>query len=308
APSNPTLTVGGTQQFTATGTYSDGSRKEVTTQVAWASSAPNVTVISPSGLATAEAPGTATISATVGSVAGSTRLTVVSGPLTITTATLPAATAGVAYTATLAATGGTPPYTWSIASGALPPGLTLTAATGGIAGMPTTTGTGSFTIKVTAGSQSVTKALGITVNPATTMIWPSNPTPAIVDGGDPNAVELGVKFQSDVAGSITGLRFYKAATNTGTHVGNLWSSTGQSLGTVTFRGETASGWQQASFASPVAIQANTVYVASYFAPNGHYSATRDYFATQGVDTPPLHALANGVAGGNGVYAYGATSS
>src|SRR5262249_33480512 len=94
APSNPTLTVGGTQQFTATGTYSDGSRKEVTTQVAWASSAPNVTVISPSGLATAEAPGTATISATVGSVAGSTGLTVVAGPPTITTPAPPAAAAG----------------------------------------------------------------------------------------------------------------------------------------------------------------------------------------------------------------------
>src|SRR5262249_39156139 len=158
-PSNPTLTVGGTQQFTATGTYSDGSRKEVTTQVAWASSAPNVTVISPSGLATAEAPGTATISATVGSVAGSTGLTVGAGPLTITTATLPAATAGVAYAATLGATGGTPPYTWSIASGALPAGLTLTAATGTIAGTPTATGTASFTVKVTAGSQSVTHAL-----------------------------------------------------------------------------------------------------------------------------------------------------
>ena len=49
-------------------------------------------------------------------------------------------------------------------------------------------------------------------------------------------------------------------------------------------------------------------MASYFAPNGHYSGNLDYFATQGVDTPPLHALANGVSGGNGVYAYGATST
>jgi hypothetical protein len=53
---------------------------------------------------------------------------------------------------------------------------------------------------------------------------------------------------------------------------------------------------------------NVAYVASYFAPNGHYSATLDYFATQGVDTPPLHALADGVSNGNGVYAYGATTS
>ncbi len=63
-----------------------------------------------------------------------------------------------------------------------------------------------------------------------------------------------------------------------------------------------------NFASPVAIQANTVYVASYFAPNGHYSGNLDYFATQGVDTPPLHALMTGVSGANGVFAYGATST
>src|SRR5262249_35272144 len=124
----------------------------------------------------------------------------------------------------------------------------------------------------------------------------------------PGAVTLGVKFQSDVAGSITGLRFYKAATNTGTHVGTLWSSTGQSLATVAFTGETASGWQQMSFPTPVAIQANTTYVASYFAPNGHYSGDPNYFATQGIDTQPLHAPSTGVAGGNGVYAYGAASS
>ena len=75
-----------------------------------------------------------------------------------------------------------------------------------------------------------------------------------------------------------------------------------------FTGETGSGWQQATFATPVAIQANTVYVASYFAPNGHYSGNLSYFATQGFDTPPLHALATGIAGGNGVFGYGAAGT
>src|SRR5262245_8012090 len=306
-PSNPSVTVGSTQQFTATGTYSDGSTQNVTSQVTWASSNTAAATINSSGLATAVAAGTTTISATLGSVHGSTGLTVTQSPLTITTSALPGATAGVAYSATLTATGGTPPYTWSIASGTLPAGLTLTSG-GVISGTPTATGTSSFTVKVTAGAQNVTKALAITPNPAMAMIWPTKPPPAIVDGGDPAAVALGVKFQSDVPGLITGLRFYKAAANTGSHVGILWSSTGQSLGTVTFTGETASGWQQATFASPVAIQANTVYVASYFAPNGHYSGNLNYFATQSTDTPPLHALATGPAGGNGVYGYGAAGT
>ena len=104
-------------------------------------------------------------------------------------------------------------------------------------------------------------------------IWPSTRDARRVDDGGPDsAVELGVKFKSDVAGTITGIRFYKAAANTGTHVGNLWTSNGTLLATATFTNETASGWQQVLFATPVAIASNTVYVASYHANNGHYSA------------------------------------
>ena len=61
------------------------------------------------------------------------------------------------------------------------------------------------------------------------------------------------------------------------------------------------------FPTPVAIAANTTYVISYLAPNGHYSGPDDYFATAGVDNPPLHALRNGVDGPNGVYMYSAAS-
>ena len=57
-------------------------------------------------------------------------------------------------------------------------------------------------------------------------------------------VEVGMKFRSDEDGYITALRFYKQANNTGTHVGHLWSGTGQLLAAATFTGETASGWQQ----------------------------------------------------------------
>ena len=60
-------------------------------------------------------------------------------------------------------------------------------------------------------------------------IWPGSTTPAVAAAtNDSGAVELGVKFRANVDGSITGIRFYKGATNTGTHVGSLWSSTGTS--------------------------------------------------------------------------------
>ena len=125
--------------------------------------------------------------------------------------------------------------------------------------------------------------------------------PAATD--DPNAVELGMKFQASVAGSITGIRFYKGATNTGTHVGRLWTSTGTVLGSVTFANETISGWQQATLGTPIQIQANTAYVVSYHTTTGNYAYDAPYF-TAGVVNGPLSALADGTAGGNGVYLYG----
>ena len=102
------------------------------------------------------------------------------------------------------------------------------------------------------------------------------------------------------------MRFYKGATNTGTHVGNLWSSSGKLLGSVTFTNETSSGWQQATFATPIAISAKTTYVVSYHTNTGYYASTSPGLAAA-VNTPPLHALASGAAGGNGVYIYKSTS-
>src|SRR5207302_8669396 len=88
-------------------------------------------------------------------------------------------------------------------------------------------------------------------------IWPSTASPVTPAANDSAAVEVGVKFKSDVGGTITGIRFYKGPGNTGTHVGTLWSSTGTKLASATFSGETASGWQQVNFSTPVTITANT---------------------------------------------------
>ncbi len=115
---------------------------------------------------------------------------------------------------------------------------------------------------------------------------------------------MGVKVRSDVAGYVTGVRFYKTSGNTGTHTGSLWSKSGQLLAKATFTNETASGWQQVTFSKPVLITANTTYVASYHTNTGHYAYTHSFFAKSGVSNGPLHLLQNGVDGGNGVYVYG----
>ena len=135
-------------------------------------------------------------------------------------------------------------------------------------------------------------------------IFRSTDVPATPSANDPSAVEVGARFRADANGTITGVRFYKGAGNSGTHIGNLWSNTGTKLATVTFTGESASGWQQANFASPVNVTAGQTYVISYYAPNGRYSVTSGGF-NAAVDNAPLHGLANGTDGANGVYRYGA---
>lgn len=173
---------------------------------------------------------------------------------------------------------------------------------------------GNFTLKSRAVDDSgnlepsAASASVVTVNPPDCPCggWSATSTPGQVDSGDSTAGEFGVRFRADFDGFITGIRFYKGSKNTGTHIGNLWSNTGTLLGRAVFSNETASGWQQVSFASPIPVTANTTYVASYFAPVGHYSVTTSYFGSES-DSPPLHFLQDGIDGANGVFSYSSTS-
>ena len=77
------------------------------------------------------------------------------------------------------------------------------------------------------------------------------------------------------------------------------------LATATFTDETASGWQQVLFSTPVAITAGITYVASYHSSSGDYAVTNAYF-TQPMVNSSLRALANGEDGPNGLSLYTAT--
>jgi hypothetical protein len=77
-------------------------------------------------------------------------------PLAITTTSLPGGMTGQSYSAQLAASGGASPYTWTVSTGALPPGLTLNNQTGAITGIPTQAGNFSFTVQVADSQQNVT--------------------------------------------------------------------------------------------------------------------------------------------------------
>lgn len=113
---------------------------------------------------------------------------VIAEPLTITTPTIPASVQGHPYSASLAATGGIPPYTWSVSFGSLPPGLTLAAGTGEIGGTPSAAGTFSFTIKVTdSQNNTATRAFNLTLAPALSIEGAVLPTALV---GTPYSHEL----------------------------------------------------------------------------------------------------------------------
>ena len=113
-------------------------------------------------------------------------------PLVITTTSLASATVGVAYSATLVATGGTAPYSWAITSGALPSGLSLSLS-GSITGTPSAAGTASFgllaTDATTPTAETATAQVSLPVaSAATPMASSSNWSGYVVGNGPYTAV------------------------------------------------------------------------------------------------------------------------
>ena len=200
APLNPSLAVGATQQFTAAGTYSDGSVQDVTSLVTWASSAATVATISSQGLAQAVSAGTTTISATLGALMASTTLTVTPAVQLVSLAvTPPTASILVGQTQQFTATGTfsdgsmkdlTTLVNWS-ANPATVATVGNSAPTQGIAlGI----GPGMATVTATLGSVSGSASLTVNGGPTVVITSPTNLSfldisPTTVNGtvSDPNA-------------------------------------------------------------------------------------------------------------------------
>jgi hypothetical protein len=141
-----------------------------------------------------------------------------------------------------------------------------------------------------------TPAPTATATPAAAQSLFTTQKPALFSNNDGKDYELGLRFTATVAGQITGVRFYKSSSETGAHTGKIYSAGGALLGSVTFSGETASGWQTARFATPISINANTEYVVTVNTGNKYYVATVSGLATQ-VSNGNLRS----VVGNNGVY-------
>jgi hypothetical protein len=214
-------------------------------------------------------------------------------------------------------------YAWTLVSGPNTPLIsTPTTVTTTVTGLIV----GTYVFKLTLNGGVSNDNVNVVVNSAVVgaSIFTTQ-TPVTGTGNDfPSqtpiqGIETGVRFRSSVDGFITGIRFYKTSTpvpNSGTHIGELYTNTGTRLAAATFTGETAQGWQQVSFVTPVAITANTNYVAAYFSSLGYYVEDNDYFTPNGVINGPLTALADGLNGAtaspdltntaNGIFKYTAS--
>lgn len=176
-----------------------------------------------------------------------------------------------------------PAITWSVT------GAGASISTSGLL----TTGPTATSLAVTASSGSVFTTLNLTTAPALgaeTSLF-ANSVPNIPNATDGVSYELGVKFRSSVAGVITAIRYYRAPSETGSHIGRIWSLSGQVLASVNFTNETASGWQTAYLATPLEIAANTTYLVTVNT-NLYYVDTLDAFNTS-YTNGPLTAIADG---------------
>lgn len=162
-------------------------------------------------------------------------------------------------------------------------------------------GPASFTYTLSdgrGGTDQANVSLTVDPGPAGQSLFTASEGPTGGSVQENSALELGMKFSASASGTITGIRFYKAAGDTGPHTGSIWSANGTLLATVTFGDGSASGWQTATFSSPLQITAGTTYVASYHT-TGSYVATSGYFSTA-----HTNGALTGLAGANGVYSYG----
>jgi subtilisin family serine protease len=221
-------------------------------------------------------------------------------PLTITTTSLAAATQNTAYTATLGATGGNPPYTWSVSSGSLPAGLQLTASTGAIAGTPSTNGTSSFTIQAKDSTgNTATQALNIIVNAP------------IISGGGPSittnslpAATQNVAYSANVVATGGATPYTWSLTSGALPAGlQLNANTGAIAGTPSTAGTSNFTVQVADSNANVATQALSIIVSGSTSGGPTITTTTLPAATQNV----AYSATLAATGGATPYTWSVTS-
>ena len=167
---------------------------------------------------------------------------------------------------------------------------------------------GIFSVYSTAGESYSDNSIGFRcvyhpTLPATQSIFAEHHLPQTANSADANPYELGIRFQSDVDGTVTAIRFYRGVGDISGYTVNLWSDGGGLLGSGTGVEGTLPGWQEINLSTPVHITAGNIYVASYFTAAGNYPFTPNAFIHSYPGNYNLTAEAAG-----GVFKAGASSA
>lgn len=119
---------------------------------------------------------------------------------------------------------------------------------------------------------------------------------------DTVGINLGTKFSSSVSGTVTGIRFYRNEGDNASHVGTLYSISGDTLASAIFEDGTDAGWQAAIFDTPFSLEAEVDYIASVWYEAGNYPYQQHFFDTDYVNGN-FTAKNSTDEGGSGVYLY-----
>ncbi len=230
-----------------------------------------------------------TLSISIAAASNSSNVT----PLQISTGSLPSGQAKASYVAALAVTGGTAPYTWSVASGSLPAGLALNGTTGAIAGTPTSAGTSSFSVQAKdseATPQTATQALSIAIAAAQSSqtAVPLQITTSSLAGG-----QVKVPYNATVAATGGTAPYTWSVASGSLPVGLTLSATGAISGTPTATGSSSFSVQvkDSAATAQTATQAFSITVAA---------------AQRSQTVVPLQITTSSLTGGQALVAYNAT--
>ncbi|HEV2117874.1 MAG TPA: Ig-like domain-containing protein [Terriglobales bacterium] len=277
APAASSLPVNTSLQFTATGTYKDGSSRDLTALVNWASSSNATATINPSGLATGMAAGSTTISATLGGIKGSTSLSVTAPTINSIVVTPDGLTLGIGigqqYTATAIYSDGS---TQDLVSGVTWSSSALGVATINGSGLATTVGAGTATITAKVGSFSDTTLL--TVVAANLVSISVTPTPVSIAAGTDQQFSAIGSFNDGSTQLLTSVTWSSSSSSVATiNSAGLATAVGAGTATITATSGSVSG-TAALTVTAATVTSITVTPANSNMPVG---TTKQFTATAG---------------------------
>jgi uncharacterized protein YjdB len=279
-PSNPSIAVNATEQFTATGNFNDGSTENLSSSVAWASSNQTDATMNGSGVATGMAAGSTTITASVSGVTGSTTLTVTAAAVTVTSIavspTTPSIITGATqqFTATATYSNGT---TGALASGVTWTSSNTAAATVSSTGLATGVAAGMATIKAAADGFTATASLTVTAAAVTVTSIAVSPTSPSVTAGATQQFTATATYSNGSTGNVTASATWASTNTTVATVNSAGLATADSSGSTTISA-TLSG-QAGSARLTVVAPTLTAIAVTPSDPSFANGATQQFTAT-----------------------------